>query len=236
LASRLEEGRWDGSALHLGAVEFEVRIGGWEGWEPGPDRFRVLRTRDLIESYAKFWSTRPAPRKVLEIGIWDGGSAVFWTEALEPEKYVGLDYGDRGDSEHLKSYVETRGLTDRLKTYWGVDQADQETLRGIAEREFDSPIDVVIDDASHFYEPTLASFEVLLPLLRPGGLYIIEDWQWSYRPRVYWPHGAETAVPVSRLVRDLVDLVGRGWKFPPGQSVVESLTVYNRFTAVEKGQ
>ena len=38
------------------------------------------------------------------------------------------------------------------------------------------PLDLVIDDASHLYGPTMASFEVLFPRLRPGGLYVIEDW------------------------------------------------------------
>ena len=38
----------------------------------------------------------------------------------------------------------------------------------------------MIDDASHLYEPSLASFETLFPLLRPGGTYIIEDWKWEH--------------------------------------------------------
>lgn len=32
------------------------------------------------------------------------------------------------------------------------------------------------DDASHVLAPTIAIFEMLLPKLRPGGLFIIEDW------------------------------------------------------------
>ena len=34
----------------------------------------------------------------------------------------------------------------------------------------------MIDDASHLYVETKASFEELFPRLRPGGLFIIEDW------------------------------------------------------------
>ena len=34
----------------------------------------------------------------------------------------------------------------------------------------------MIDDASHLYNETSASFNVLFPRLRPGGLYVIEDW------------------------------------------------------------
>jgi hypothetical protein len=32
------------------------------------------------------------------------------------------------------------------------------------------------DDASHVLAPTIAIFEMLLPKLRPGGLFTIEDW------------------------------------------------------------
>jgi len=37
-------------------------------------------------------------------------------------------------------------------------------------------IDLVIDDASHLLDETRASFETLFPLMRPGGIYVIEDW------------------------------------------------------------
>ncbi len=40
----------------------------------------------------------------------------------------------------------------------------------------DRQINLVIDDASHLYQETKVSFETLFPLLRPGRLYVIEDW------------------------------------------------------------
>ena len=40
----------------------------------------------------------------------------------------------------------------------------------------DEQLDLVVDDASHYLDPTRASFDVLFPRLRPGGLYVIEDW------------------------------------------------------------
>ena len=43
------------------------------------------------------------------------------------------------------------------------------------------PVDLVIDDASHRYPETVASFEVLFPRLRTGGLYVIEDWTAEHR-------------------------------------------------------
>jgi hypothetical protein len=45
----------------------------------------------------------------------------------------------------------------------------------------------VVDDASHTYEETKASFEILFPLLQPGGIYLIEDWSWAHGPRYQSP-------------------------------------------------
>jgi hypothetical protein len=51
----------------------------------------------------------------------------------------------------------------------------------VARDEFGTtPVDLVIDDASHLYDESRASFETLFPLLHPGGLYIIEDWRWQH--------------------------------------------------------
>jgi hypothetical protein len=43
-----------------------------------------------------------------------------------------------------------------------------------------APLDLVIDDASHRLRETISSFEVLFPLLRPGGLFLLEDWDWQH--------------------------------------------------------
>jgi hypothetical protein len=49
--------------------------------------------------------------------------------------------------------------------------------------QFDGgPLDLVVDDCSHLYEPTRASFNELFPRLRPGGAYVIEDWVWAHTP------------------------------------------------------
>ena len=68
-----------------------------------------------------------------------------------------------------------------MRVHYGVDQSDTDTLRRLVDEEFgDARLDLVIDDASHEVEPTEASFNVLFPRLRPGGLYIIEDWSWAH--------------------------------------------------------
>src|SRR5262249_33219395 len=141
----------------------------------------------------------------------DGGSVAFWHELLRPRKHVALDLRDREDNPYFRRYVESRGLSGRIETYWKTDQADQARLREIVARGFDGPLDLVIDDASHLYGPTRASFEVLFPMLVPGGLYIIEDWAWGHWPGVIGPdHPWAGEEPLTTLVVKLVEVVGTG--------------------------
>lgn len=118
------------------------------------------------------------PENILELGMWDGGSLAFWFEQCKPRKIVGIDLKKRDDSPSFQKFAADK--SDLIKTYWGINQGDSERLREIVRVEFSAPLDLVVDDASHIYEPTLASFETLFPLLRPGGLYVIEDWAWEH--------------------------------------------------------
>ena len=49
----------------------------------------------------------------------------------------------------------------------------------------------MVDDGSHQYEPSKTSLNVFLPMLREGGLYVIEDWAWAHWPDEY--HQAKAA-------------------------------------------
>jgi hypothetical protein len=78
--------------------------------------------------------------------------------------------------------------------------------------EFGStPLDLVIDDASHFVDETRTAFNTLFPHLRPGGAYVIEDWAWAHDP-VEDPQGAVDLYPerepLSRLVFELILAAG----------------------------
>ena len=67
-------------------------------------------------------------------------------------------------------------------TYYGRYQNKEGTLMA-ARANFPKGIDLVVDDASHLYEQTKATFAMLFPLVRPGGNYVIEDWSWAHWAR-----------------------------------------------------
>jgi hypothetical protein len=193
---------------------------------------RFYKTKALIEQYENFFASRPGyrARHLLELGIWDGGSTVFWSEHLCPEKIVSVDIADREDSPYFRELLVARKLEDRVKTFWRTNQADAGTLRGLVQRELNGELDLVIDDASHIYASTRASFEVLFPLLSPGGLYIIEDWAWEHWPEC---HGADHPFAwcegLSDLMGELVAATGSS------KSLIASLTVFEGLVVIERG-
>ena len=48
-------------------------------------------------------------------------------------------------------------------------------------------VDIVIDDASHLGAASLAAYRALFSFIKPGGLYIVEDWTTGYWHD--WPDG-----------------------------------------------
>ena len=86
-----------------------------------------------------------APRSIVELGVFEGGSALILAEMFA----------------HTR--IED---ADRLRIHYGVSQADEAALTDLAERQ-NSRVDLVVDDASHEYNLTRRSPEVLLLCARP---------------------------------------------------------------------
>ena len=216
--------------------EFRFRLGydfAWDAWKSASaDSFLMFKSQTLLEAFDRFFSSKlggSPVRNIFEIGIWDGGSSAFWFEYFRPEKLVAVDWLRREDSDYFRRYVDTRGISERLKTYWGVDQGDVERLREIVDEEFASGLDLVIDDGSHMLEETRASFQTLFPRMRNGGLYILEDWNWEFNERCRAPdHPFATRDGLVELVAELVRLTG-------SSPVIQSMAIYKTFVVVEKG-
>jgi SAM-dependent methyltransferase len=201
-------------------------------WDLGDECFAFYKVKGLVDQYETFFQTLPGfhPQRVFELGIWDGGSVAFWFDAFRPQKHVAADITQRQDSAYFTRYLQAKKITEKVRTFWGVDQGDTARLDAIVKAEFDGPLDLVIDDASHLYEPTLASFQTLFPRLRPGGLYIIEDWAWDHWPEFQKPdHIWAKRESLTKLVRQLTECVGTR------NSPIARLTVHHGFVVAERG-
>jgi hypothetical protein len=193
--------------------------------------FWIFKGPPIFADYRAFFETLPEGsefKNVLELGIWETGSLAFWNQVLQPRKHVGLDLSHSKETAYFRRYVQSRGLRDRLKTYWQTNQADAQRLVQIIRKEFDGPLDMVIDDASHMLEPTRASFVTIFPLVREGGLYFIEDWRWALHEffTATFPPGEPGLLG---FVDELTDL------FKEEPDLVSGLDVKDSFVALTRG-
>lgn len=134
--------------------------------------------------YYEQYITRIGPLTLLEIGVWEGASLRMWRDWLPDAKIVGLDKYDRAVSVDGVQIIQC-------------EQDSKEDLLWLSKAL--QGFDVIIDDASHISSKTIASFVLLYPHLKPGGVYVIEDLQTSYDVEHYGPNEA-LANPNSHLV------------------------------------
>lgn len=143
--------------------------------------FCVWKRPDLARRYIEVCQ-RLQPKAIFELGIFQGGSAALMALLARPDKLVAVDISETRVAG-LDELIASRGLGDSVFAHYGIDQGDRATLLRIADEAFgDQPLDLVVDDASHYLELTEASFNALFPRLRPGGKYIVEDWAWAHYP------------------------------------------------------
>jgi SAM-dependent methyltransferase len=221
----------DGERAMLGDTVFELAVPHRaEDATASSDSFALLKDRSILDAYARYWGERPEfeAENVFEIGLWDGGSFALWQEVLEPRMHVGVDIADRR-TPYFRAYESAPERRDQIRTFWDVDQTDKDRLRRIAGESFDRPLDLVLDDGAHLYRETKASMEALFGLLRPGGLYIIEDWAWGHWGSEFRLAASPERSALTRFVGELAGVVGSV------QDVVAALDVRRHFVVVERG-
>lgn len=128
------------------------------------------------EVYSRYFEhLRQEPIVLLELGFGGyhypdrgGAGAKMWAEYFPNATIVTTDI-------HAKNTIGH----NRIFFYQG-DQTDGRFFLEVVGR-MGRP-HIVIDDASHACEPTIKSFEILFPLLQPGGIYVYEDTHCSHWP------------------------------------------------------
>ena len=180
---------WDGDRrLVVDDVEFMINptmINVGAGREEAGDRLVLKKPRWLVERYVALRSEVDA-RNIVELGIYEGGSAALMALLFQPRRLVALDL-EPDRVPMLDRFIESRGLSETLRPYFGTNQADRYRLEAILEDDFaGEPLDLVVDDASHLLRASTISFNVLFPRLRPGGLYVLEDWSWKHDVEASW--------------------------------------------------
>ena len=106
--------------------------------------------------------------RLVEIGVYSGGSLEMWKEYLGPKaEIIGVDI------EPTCKHYERPGV----QIYIG-DQGDRSFWANF--KKSVSGIDIVIDDGGHLPSQQITTMEEVLPVMNPGGVYICEDVHGSY--------------------------------------------------------
>lgn len=160
-----------GDSFTVDGVEFICK------YVPGStaERFYIVKSLALVEAYRRLCA-QFAGGTMVELGIAEGGSTALLALLARPKKLIAIDL-EPLPLAALSELIRSRELEDSVKPHYGIDQSDRVRLGDVVDHDLaGEPLDLVIDDCSHQYGLTRASFETLFPRLRPGGLYVIEDW------------------------------------------------------------
>jgi SAM-dependent methyltransferase len=194
------------------------------------EQFILVKSRHMIDWYEQEFA-QDAPRRVLEVGIFKGGSVALFAGLWQPERLVAVDIITQPVAA-LEAFVRDHGLGDRVKTRYGVDQADAGALRSLIAEEFgDAPLDLVVDDGCHYLAESKATFDAVFPSLRAGGTYVIEDWAWAHWPGVWQEDGGPWADKPSMTLLAL-ELAMLSASRP---DLIESVEITTELIVVHKG-
>jgi SAM-dependent methyltransferase len=167
------------------------------------------------------------PKRMIEIGILDGGSTIYWHHRYDLERLVAFEI--QTEAPCFTHYLERNALTGKVRAHFGISQTERDRMRAAIENDFGgAPVDAVVDDASHEYAPTKAAFETIFPFLRPGGAYLIEDWAWGHDHK--WPPSAWADLPLmSPLLSELMLVCGHA------TGVIDRVEITPRFAVIWRG-
>lgn len=113
---------------------------------------------------------RNDPVNFLEIGVYGGASVKMWKEYFQNGTIYALDIEDK------KHFEEDRIVIDIA------DQGKRDVITNVfSGKEFD----IILDDGGHRMDQQQISLSCLLPRVKSGGIFIIEDLHTSYLPD-YW--------------------------------------------------
>lgn len=108
--------------------------------------------------------------KFAEVGVHRGASMRVWRSFFTQARIYGYDR----DADHLR-YIESFGMPSSFLRV--IDASKKESIEEVFTKDTaDGELfDVILDDASHDPADQVTMMETVMPFLKPGGLFIIED-------------------------------------------------------------
>jgi hypothetical protein len=174
--------------------------------------------------FSRFRGNRP---KILEVGVFHGGSLQMWKDYFgEGCQIYGIDIDPK-----CKSLEE-----EDIEIFIG-SQTDRDFLREIKNKI--GTVDILIDDGGHNMEQQITTYEELFSLVDENGVYLCEDLHTSY----WWDYGgglrkSDSFIEYSKNFIDYInsyhwressDVDGK-----PFANSVKSISYYDSILVIEK--
>jgi hypothetical protein len=121
---------------------------------------------DVYERYFSIYKNKPV--NILEIGISHGGSLQMW------RKY----FGEAANIFAIDINGECKKFEDAKTKIFIGSQEDEVFLKELYKQL--PELDILIDDGGHTMKQQLTTFNILLPIVKDGGIYMVEDTHTSY--------------------------------------------------------
>jgi 23S rRNA U2552 (ribose-2'-O)-methylase RlmE/FtsJ len=140
------------------------------------EKFFCQRSDKLINKWSHYFNFydryfnkyKNKPIKILEIGVYKGGSLQMWQDYFDKGSLiVGMDINNE--------CINYSG--DNIEIFIG-DQSNIDDL-GKLVKKFGN-FDIIIDDGSHMNSHQIKTFEFLYDYVNAGGIYLVEDTHTSY--------------------------------------------------------
>ena len=168
---------------------------------------------------------RDTPVRLLEIGVFQGGSLRMWRKYLgDHAKLFGIDIDPKCAAFNGEAGYVRIGSQD-----------DPAFLHKVLEEM--GGVDVVIDDGSHIAEHQRMTFDTLFPLLDAHGIYICEDTHTAYW-RGYgggYRRSSNFIEIAKRIADDLhADFHSRPQGVRNASRCISGLHFYNSMVVIEK--
>lgn len=128
---------------------------------------------------------------ILEIGVWKGASIKMYNEFFNGncEIYC-IDIDPNRDVSNLGNNIH----------FFVVDQGDEEQLKKFVSKISDVKFDIILDDGSHQIYHQMLTYSIFRKLLKPNGMYIIEDLHTSFLESWGNSYGTESTTTLDFFV------------------------------------
>ena len=165
---------------------------------------------------------------ILEFGVFHGGSLQMWKKYFgKKARIIGVDINPK-----------CKDLTEKqIEIYIG-DQENRAFLRKLAKEI--GEVDIVIEDGGHTMKQQINTFEEIYPIVKKGGIFLIEDLHTSYWAE--YGGGYKKKDSFIEYSKDLIDKI-HAWHTPDNKkpmiddmtTSVKAMHVYDSIIVFDKG-